>query len=127
MARLFDISDPFNPVEIQQNKIGAQINMLSQSWDGKRVYFTSSLLANWDKVDAPEGEDLQYFKSYTWDGEKLNHQFSIDFLAENLGLPHQMRFGAYSLYGKSHPDIAASAMPPTLIPSNDVMTNSGGR
>ena len=108
MARLFDISDPFKPVEVQQTKIGAQINMTSQSWDGKRIYFTSSLLANWDKVEAPEGEDLQYFKSYTWDGKKLNHEFTIDFVAENLGLPHQMRFGAYSLYGKNHPDVAAT-------------------
>jgi selenium-binding protein 1 len=105
-ARLFDISDPFKPVQIQETKIGAQINMTSQSWDGKRIYFTSSLLANWDKVEAPEGEDLQYFKSYTWDGKKLNHEFTIDFVAENLGLPHQMRFGAYSLYGQSNPLVA---------------------
>jgi len=108
MARLFDITDPFKPVQIQETKIGAQINMTSQSWDGKRIYFTSSLLANWDKVEAPEGEDLQYFKAYTWDGNKLNHEFSIDFIAENLGLPHQMRFGAYSLYGQSNPHVANS-------------------
>ena len=38
-ARLFDISDPFKPVQIQETKIGAQINMTSQSWDGKRIYF----------------------------------------------------------------------------------------
>jgi selenium-binding protein 1 len=105
-ARLFDISDPFKPVQIQETKVGAQVNMTSQSWDGKRVYFTSSLLANWDKVEAPEGEDLQYFKAYHWDGKELKHQFSIDFVAENLGLPHQMRFGAYSLYGKARPGLA---------------------
>ncbi|HKJ17526.1 MAG TPA: selenium-binding protein SBP56-related protein [Xanthomonadales bacterium] len=102
-ARLFDVSDPFNPVQVQETRIGAQINMASQSWDGKRIYFTSSLLANWDKQEAPEGEDLQYFKAYTWNGTDLEHQFSIDFLAENLGLPHQMRFGAYSLYGLTNP------------------------
>jgi selenium-binding protein 1 len=73
--------------------------MVSQSWDGERVYYTSSLLANWDKVEAPDGEDLQYFKAYSWNGEKLAHQFTVDFLGENLGMPHQMRFGAYSLYG----------------------------
>jgi len=106
MARLFDISDPFNPVQVQATRMGAQLNMASQSWDGKRVYFTSSLLANWDKVEAPEGEDLQYFKAYSWDGESLKHLFTIDFLAENLGGPHQMRFGAYSLYGMSHPGLA---------------------
>jgi len=100
LTRLFDISDPHAPVQIFEQKIGSQINMVSQSWDGERVYYTSSLLANWDKVDAVEGEDLQYFKAYTWKDGKLTHQFTIDFLAEKLGTPHQMRFGAYSLYGK---------------------------
>ena len=27
--------------------------------------------------------------------------FQFDFVAEKLGMPHQMRFGAYSLYSKS--------------------------
>ncbi len=98
MARLFDISDPFNPKEIYAKDIGAQVNMVSQSWDGKRVYFTSSLLANWDKTESPEGEDLQYFKAYSWDGEVLVHQFTIDFVKEKLGLPHIMRFGDRALY-----------------------------
>jgi len=103
MTRAFDISDPFTPKEVYTKKIGAQINMLSQSWNGKRIYYTSSLLANWDKKQAPEGEDLQYFKAYSWDGKQLTHQFSIDFLKEKLGLPHQMRFGAYSLYSNRPP------------------------
>ena len=99
MTRLYDISDPHAPVQVMEQKIGAQINMVSQSWDGERVYYTSSLLANWDKVEAPELEDLQYFKAYSWKDGGLTHQFTVDFLAENLGTPHQMRFGAYSLYG----------------------------
>jgi len=99
-VRAFDVSDPHNPKEIYQKVIGKQLNMVSQSWDGKRLYFTSSLLANWDKVEAPEGEDLQYFKAYNWQDGELQHQFTIDFLAAKLGTPHQMRFGAYSLYGK---------------------------
>jgi len=98
MARLFDISDPFNPTEIYSKDIGAQVNMVSQSWDGKRVYFTSSLLANWDKTESPEGEDLQYFKAYSWTGKELVHEFTIDFLEEKLGLPHIMRFGDRALY-----------------------------
>jgi selenium-binding protein 1 len=97
-ARLFDISNPFAPKEIYTEKIGAQINMASQSWDGKRVYFTSSLLANWDKT---EGEDLQYFKAYEWSGGKLKQKFAIDFLKEKLGAPHQMRFDARALYARS--------------------------
>lgn len=118
MARLFDVSDPFNPIQIQETKIGAQVNMASQSWDGKRVYFTSSLLGNWDKQESADGSDLQYFKAYTWDGENLQHQFTIDFLAENLGRPHQMRFGAYSLYGKTHPGLAADVMPRSEVAAN---------
>ena len=110
MTRVFDISDPHDAKEIYTEKIGAQINMLSQSWDGKRVYFTSSLLSNWDKQQAAEGEDLQYFKAYTWDGEKLNHRFSIDFIAAKLGMPHQMRFGSYALYAKNRPAGEESAV-----------------
>ena len=97
-AHLYDISDPYNPKEILTEKIGEQLNMLSQSWDGRRVYFTSSLLANWDKKQAANDGDLQFFKAYSWDGDKLKHEFTIDFLEAKLGSPHQMRFGAYSLY-----------------------------
>ena len=100
MTRVFDISDPHAPREVYTKKIGDQINMLSQSWDGKRVYFTSSLLGNWDKKSGNPG-DVQYFKAYTWNGKALAHQFSIDFIAEKLGRPHQMRFGAHALYAGS--------------------------
>ena len=101
-VHLYDISDPHAPTQIFEEQIGQQVNMVSQSWDGERVYFTSSLLANWDKTE-PAGNDLQYFKLFSWDGIKLSPQFSIDFIAERLGLPHQMRFGAYGLYGKHRP------------------------
>ena len=103
MVRLFDISDPHAPKQVSEAKIGEQVNMVSQSWDGKRVYFTSSLLANWDKT-ASTGADLQYFKIYDFDGKKLDHKLTIDFLALKLGYPHQMRFGAYSLYGMEAPE-----------------------
>jgi len=94
-ARLFDISDPHAPKQIYEKVIGKQINMVSQSWDGKRVYFTSSLLASWDK----KGDDNdQYLKAYDWDGKELIEKFSIDFIKEGLGRAHIMRFGAKSLY-----------------------------
>jgi len=100
-TRLFDISDPFNPKQVYEREIGKQINMISQSWDGKRAYFTSSLLANWDK----KGDDNeQYFKAFEWNGKELVPSFSIDFNAEQLGRPHQMRFGAYSLYAQRRPE-----------------------
>lgn len=99
-ARYFDVSDPFNAKQVYEKKIGSQINMASSSWDGKRIYFTSSLLGNWDKKgDADE----QYFKAYTWNGEALKEEFAIDFYKEKLGRSHQMRFGAYSLYAKHQP------------------------
>lgn len=97
-ARLLDVSDALQPRQIYEKQIGAQLNMVSQSWDGKRVYFTSSLLANWDKKGA---DDEQFLKAYDWDGKELHERFAIDFYAEELGRPHLMRFGAYSLYDAS--------------------------
>ena len=106
-TRLFDITDPHNPKQVYEKQIGRQVNMASSSWDGKRIYYTSSLLANWDK----KGEDNeQYFKSFIWDGEKLVEQFSIDFNEQKLGRAHQMRFGAYSLYSAVTPDLDSRAL-----------------
>ncbi|MCD2449532.1 selenium-binding family protein [Methylicorpusculum oleiharenae] len=99
-TRGFDISDPFNPKQIYEQKIGAQVNMVSSSWDGKRLYYTSSLLANWDKKGT---DNEQFFKLYHWDGKELKQQFAIDFIKEKLGRAHQMRFGAYSLYAANLP------------------------
>ena len=95
-TRAFDISDPFQPKQVFEQKIAAQVNMVSSSWDGQRLYYTSSLLANWDKKGA---DNEQFFKAYTWNGSELKEQFAIDFTQEKLGRAHQMRFGAYSLYG----------------------------
>jgi selenium-binding protein 1 len=99
-TRVFDISNPHEPKPIFEQQIGKQINMVSQSWGGDRVYFTSSLLANWDKK-ADDNE--QYLKAFRWDGKQLTAEFAIDFTAEKLGRPHQMRFGAYALYGQTAP------------------------
>lgn len=96
-TRVFDISDEFAPKEVFTQQIGEQVNMLSQSWDGKRVYFTSSLLANWDK-QGDNSAELQYFKAFNWTDGKLEEQFALDFIEAGLGYPHQMRFGAYALY-----------------------------
>ena len=97
-SRFFDMSDPHNPKQVYETVIGKQVNMVSGSWDGKRQYYTSSLLANWDK----KGEDdEQYFRAYHWDGKALSKQFEIDFYEEKLGRAHQMRFNAYSLFAAS--------------------------
>jgi selenium-binding protein 1 len=105
-TRAFDISDPFKPKQVYEQKIGAQVNMVSSSWDGKRVYFTSSLLANWDKKGA---DNEQFLKGYAWDGKQLTQKFAIDFTKEKLGRAHQMVFNAYSLYGANKPGNAEGA------------------
>lgn len=96
-TRYFDISDPHNPEQIYEHQVGSQVNMISQSWDGKRAYFTTSLLGNWDKTGK---DDEQWLKLYHWNGKKLVHQFTVDFYKLKLGRAHQMRFGAYSLYSQ---------------------------
>ena len=95
-TRLFDISDPHNPKQIYEKQIASQVNMVSQSWDGERLYFTSSLLANWDKKGA---DDEQYLKAYSWDGNELSLDFEIDFYEEGLGRAHIMRFGSSEVAG----------------------------
>ena len=65
--------------------------MVSQSWDGKRLYFTSSLLARWDKKGA---DNEQFLRSYAWDGKELKPAFDLDFTALKLGRPHHMLFGS---------------------------------
>jgi len=94
-VRVFDISDPRHPKQVLEKKIGAQVNMVSQSWDGKRLYFTSSLLSQWDGTF---GEDEQFLKAFHWDGQSLEPAFAIDFREEGLGRPHIMRFGKVGFY-----------------------------
>jgi selenium-binding protein 1 len=100
-TRFFDLTDPHNPKQVYEKKVASQVNMVSGSWDGKRQYYTSSLLGNWDKKGA---DDQQYFKLYHWDGKELTEQFNLDFYELKLGRAHQMRFGAYGLYAKHAPD-----------------------
>jgi selenium-binding protein 1 len=95
MVRAYDVSDPFKPKQIYEKKIGRQLNMVSQSWDGKRLYFTSSLLARWDKQGA---DNEQFLRAYTWDGTELHDRFALDFNQLKLGRPHVMRFGSAALY-----------------------------
>lgn len=104
-TRYFDISNPEAPKQVYEKVIGAQVNMVSQSWDGKRVYFTSSLLANWDKRDAA---DEQFLKLYHWDGKELTEQFALDFYKLQLGRAHHMKFSARPKQGAAH-DAATQA------------------
>src|SRR5205823_6627071 len=56
-TRRFDLSDPTKPLQTYEKVTGKQVNMISQSWDGKRVYISSSLLAHWDK-GGPDNEQF---------------------------------------------------------------------
>jgi selenium-binding protein 1 len=87
----FDLTDPQHPKEAYQKRIGSQVNMISQSWDGKRVYTTSSLLAHWDKKGA---DNEQFLRAFIWDGHALTPAFEVDFTKEKLGRPHHMKFTA---------------------------------
>lgn len=93
-CRVFDVFDPHHPRQIFEKQIGRQVNMVSQSWDGKRLYFTSSLLARWDKGG---DHNEQFVKAYGWDGKELTPRFALDFTALKLGRPHHMLFGSTKL------------------------------
>jgi len=90
-TRYFDLTNPEQPKQTYEKVTGKQVNMVSQSWDGKRVYITSSLLANWDKKGA---DDEQFLRGFEWDGKELKPTFEIDFAKEKLGRAHHMKFTA---------------------------------
>lgn len=102
-TRLFDLSNPEAPKQIYEKVTGKQVNMVSQSWDGKRVYLTSSLLARWDKQGA---DNQQFLKLFSWDGKDLKEQWQIDFTKEKLGRAHHMKFTA-----RPGPAVALDAAP----------------
>ena len=93
-TRYFDLSNPEAPKQTYEKVTGKQVNMISQSWDGKRVYITSSLLANWDKGGA---DNEQFLRGFRWDGKELTQAFEVDFTQEKLGRAHHMKLGSKSL------------------------------
>jgi len=95
-TRYFDLTDPERPKQTYEKVTGKQVNMISQSWDGKRLYITSSLLANWDKGGA---DNEQFLRGFTWDGKQLSQVFEVDFTKEKLGRAHHMKLGSRALRG----------------------------
>ncbi|MGH8710408.1 MAG: selenium-binding protein SBP56-related protein [Burkholderiales bacterium] len=93
-TRRFDLSNPEQPKQVYEKATGKQINMVSQSWDGKRVYITSSLLSKWDKKGA---DDEQFLRTFNWDGKDLKLAFEVDFYKEKLGRAHHMKLGTNAL------------------------------
>ena len=93
-TRYFDLSDPEHPKQTYEKVTGKQVNMISQSWDGNRVYITSSLLANWDKGG---DSDEQFLRGFNWDGKELTPAFEVDFYKEKLGRAHHIKLGSKAL------------------------------
>jgi selenium-binding protein 1 len=93
-TRYIDLTDPEHPRQTYEKVTGKQVNMVSQSWDGKRVYITSSLLANWDKRG---DNDEQFVRAFNWDGKALTPAFEVDFYKEKLGRAHHMKFGSNAI------------------------------
>jgi selenium-binding protein 1 len=104
-VRVFDVVDPHKPRQILEKEIGRQLNMVSQSWDGKRLYFTSSLLSKWDKTGK---DNEQFLRAYTWDGKDLRPTFELDFTELKLGRPHHMLFGSTSM-GAPKPSVTVAS------------------
>lgn len=102
-TRYFDISNPEAPRQTYAKKTGSQVNMISQSWDGKRIYVSSSLLANWDKTGK---ENEQFVKLFAWDGKELSEKWAVDFHKLKLGRPHHMKFGAKGAHLAAHAETA---------------------
>jgi selenium-binding protein 1 len=90
----FDLTDPEHPRQTYEKATGKQVNMISQSWDGTRVYITSSLLQNWDKGG---GDNEQFLRGFAWDGRELTQKFEVDFTKEKLGRAHHMKLGSKAL------------------------------
>ena len=97
-TRYFDLSNPEAPKQTYEKATGKQVNMISQSWDGKRVYITSSLLANWDKGGA---DNEQFIRGFAWNGKELVQKFEVDFNKEKLGRAHHMKLGSKALKAKA--------------------------
>jgi methanethiol oxidase len=85
--RIYDVTNPLEGKLLQTIKLGEQANMVSTSWDGKRVYATTSLLSKWDKPDASH-----WLKGFAWEGDTLAPKFSVDFAS--VGRAHIMNFGS---------------------------------
>ena len=97
------------PKQTYEKHTGRQVNMISQSWDGTRVYITSSLLANWDKAGA---DNEQFLRGFAWDGKELKPGIR--------GRLHQGEAGARAPHeagveGPAHRLLAPTLARPTLV------------
>jgi len=104
--RVYDVTNPFEGKLVESVKLGEMANMVSSSWDGKRLYATNSLLSKWDKPSD------YWLKAYAWEDGKLVAKFTTDF--NGVGRAHIMNFGS-----KAFGPRAKSAVPaPVRVSAN---------
>jgi len=61
-ARLFDLTNPDAPKQVYSKKIGAQVNMVSQSWTASgSIHILSSRQLGQEGAD-----NEQFLKGYSW-------------------------------------------------------------
>ena len=114
-TRYFDLSDPQQPRQLYARKTGSQVSAVAQSFDGKRIYVSSSLLSNWDKQGA---DDQQFLALYHWDGSELKEQWRIDFYREKLGRAGRMLFSARPARAAAPPAGDETPVPRARVPDD---------
>jgi len=72
-------------------KLAAKSTWSPKAGTAKRVYFTTSLLANWDKKGA---DDEQFLKAYDWDGRTLSRNSKLTSIRRNSPS------SSYEVYGR---------------------------
>src|SRR5262245_33595029 len=91
MVRVYDVSEPRKARLVHERVIGPQLNMVSQSWDGKTGRVTISPLAHWD---APCPSDARFPRPFYFAAPRLMMCGRPGFCARKLGRPHIMNLGA---------------------------------
>ncbi len=94
-VRVFDVRSEASPELVGEKRIGSQLGAVSQSWDGERLYFTSSFFHRWDRER--ESEE-RFVKAFSWDGDDLEPLFELDFGAQGLGRPRDAVLGSIDFY-----------------------------
>lgn len=95
VVHIFDMTDERSPELVREQRIGSQLGAVSQSWDGRRVYFTSSFFHRWDREREAEA---RFVKAFSWDGDDLEPLFELDFGAQGLGRPRDTLLGSIDFY-----------------------------
>jgi len=87
----FDLTDPEHPAADLTKHTGSQANMVSQSWDGHRVYITSSLLSKWTRRARTTSNSCAHSIGTAMSSRRPSRSTSP---RNNSAVPHHMKFTA---------------------------------